>query len=168
MITPCARKAPPRTLDPPGTTRTPSSGINLRGRKVALSTKDNPSADPMDCVLPNRNPSKIPLFTHPFTRQPRGREASGSAARNVPASSASRNSKKASSASEFPIAAAPWATHCSIRSCNAPSTLTFHLFSSGCSFTGARWNLPGFSPARELRRHPKLSHHRLQPSPGSL
>ena len=42
-----------------------------------------------------RNPSRIPRFTHAFTRQPVGAAASGSAERNVPASSAARSSRNA-------------------------------------------------------------------------
>src|SRR5262245_34939959 len=64
-------------------------------------------------MSPNRNPSRMPCFTHVFTRQPLGLERSDSAARTVPAESASRSDAKMARAASR-SAEAPAATSASI------------------------------------------------------
>src|SRR5262249_3430501 len=83
--TPRPRYAPSRTLDPPGTTRTPSAIETLRTGYVDLS-KNGCRLGSIDIstTAPMRKPNRIPCFTHPFTRQPVAVELSGSAARISP------------------------------------------------------------------------------------
>src|SRR5579883_681875 len=93
QVTPRARYAPLRTLDPPGTMRTASCGPNFFSGYVALSRKEK-SPTGISTMAPMRKPSRIPFFTHALTRQPVGEAASGWAARTRPALRAARKSSK--------------------------------------------------------------------------
>src|SRR5688500_11450122 len=114
QITPRATYAPPRTAEPPGTTRTFFSGGNFCSDWVCLSENGRP-AD-MSTRSPNRKPSRMPCLTHVFTRHPVGVEPSGSADLTEPASSAAFNSYKAASAAAL-FAAAPAAARASTVDC---------------------------------------------------
>ena len=94
QVTPLPMKQPSRMLDPPGTMRTPLASVKSLHRIGGLVEKRLPRRrrTDMSTMAPMRNPSRMPFFTQPFTRQPPGDAASGSAARTVPAFSASLNS----------------------------------------------------------------------------
>src|SRR5258708_30068328 len=82
-------------LEPPGTIRTPCAGVSLFTGNVDLSKKGwrTVSID-ISMTVPIRNPSRMPFFTHGFTRQPNFDAGSGSAARTEPEFRASRNAWK--------------------------------------------------------------------------
>src|ERR1700733_12423361 len=90
QVTPLAMKQPSRMLDPPGTMRTPLAALTLRTGYVDLSKNGcRVASTDISTTAPMRNPSRIPFFTQPFTRQPTGDAPSGSAARTEPSFSAS-------------------------------------------------------------------------------
>src|SRR5450432_358962 len=92
QITPRARCAASRMLDPPGTMRTPSCSENACIGYAALSKNGCLPAPPdISTTSLIRKPSRIPFFTQAFTRQPVGEDASGSAARCSPRLSAPLN-----------------------------------------------------------------------------
>ena len=72
-ITPLPRNAPSRTDEPPGTMRTPSARSSRLSGSVSLSKNGQRpwSTDASDSA-PCRKPSRMPCFTHTFTRQPVG------------------------------------------------------------------------------------------------
>src|SRR3954471_23902464 len=92
QMTPAAMYAPSRTDDPPGTMRTFAPAGYFFIGSVSLSKNGHlPWSIDTSLLSPNLKPSRIPCFTHVFTRQPTGDEASGSAARTSPADSAARS-----------------------------------------------------------------------------
>src|SRR5260370_38840711 len=106
QITPGARYAPSRTLEPPGTMRTRSSSVVGRTGEVSLSKKRSVGCADMSTSAPMRNPKRMPRLTHGLTRQVAGGRRS--AARIVPRARASRNSaKRARSAALYSRASAP-------------------------------------------------------------
>ena len=117
QTTPRATKAPARTEEPPGTTRTPSPAAKRRAGKVCLSTNERPVAG-ISSSAPRRNPSRMPRLTQAFTRQREGEAASGSAARTSPASSAERSARNPVMAAASPMAAGP-AAKCRSISCSS-------------------------------------------------
>src|SRR5436190_18090287 len=85
QMTPFATYAPSRMDDPPGTTRTPIAVVIFFSGSVSLSAKNQRPSIDTSTRSPQRNPTRIPCFTHVLTRQPVGADASGSAARPRPA-----------------------------------------------------------------------------------
>ena len=72
-------------LEPPGTIRTPSSGLSRLTGHVDLSIIGcRTGFTDISTVTPMRNPSSTPFLTHVFTRQPLRAEESGSAERIFP------------------------------------------------------------------------------------
>src|ERR1035437_1042038 len=152
ITTPRATNAPDRTELPPGTIRTPSSGVNRRAGYVPLSTNERivlpGGASPLISVSePRRKPSRRPRFTHVFTRHPVGALASGSADRSVPASSAARSSRNAAIAAASPTAAMPAAKYRSILGCKSSSSVVMVHFN--CSGTQKDDPLPAPSTCME-------------------
>jgi len=125
ITTPRARYAPERTELPPGTIRTPSSVVKLRAGYVALSMNDSVPPFVMLTSAPMRKPSRIPRFTHAFTRHPVGESASGSAARRMPSSIPLRSSTKAYCARGSSMAEAPAEKNWSIRNSSFADELPF-------------------------------------------
>ena len=99
QMTPRARYAPSRIVEPPGTMRMPdcAPARNFLTGSVSLSkncqTRSTWVSD-MSTTSPNLKPRRIPCFTQVLTRQPIGLDASGSAARTSPADNASRSFPK--------------------------------------------------------------------------
>src|ERR1044072_5546105 len=94
QTTPVARYAPSRTLEPPGTMRTPSMMFVGRTGYVSLSKKRSEACALMSESTPIRKPTRMPLLTQELTRQ---RPSSPrSAARTSPRLSACLNDSKTS------------------------------------------------------------------------
>ena len=138
-MTPAPTKAPSRTDDPPGTSRTrDAASSRLRGR-VSLSRNGTPGSDPGNAAMsPQRKPTRMPCLTHACTRQPAGAPGSGVAARTRPAESSARrvaNAARASSRSASPAAA--WSR--SMVACSVSvSVVTVEGLRGGCRRRSAR------------------------------
>ena len=77
---------------------------------VCVSLSQNGRPADRSTMSPKRKPSRMPCFTHVFTRHPEGVERSGCADRTVPASSAAFSSPNAARAAAL-LAPAPAATN---------------------------------------------------------
>src|SRR5579859_6464299 len=94
QMTPRPRYAPSRTLEPPGTMRTPDWTCTCFNGSVSLSRNGQRSwlAVRYDStVVPYLKPRRMPRLTQAFTRQPDGDAGLGSAARTSPRDSAWRS-----------------------------------------------------------------------------
>src|SRR5215212_6833638 len=94
QTTPGARYAPSRTLEPPGTMRTPSITVVGRTGYVSLSKKRRVGWADMSASAPMRKPASMPRLTHELTRH--SPDSARSAARTSPRLSACLNDSKTS------------------------------------------------------------------------
>src|SRR5947209_1772040 len=97
--TPGARYAPSRTLEPPGTMRTPSITVVGRTGYVSLSKKRSVACADMSASAPMRKPTSMPRLTQELTLH--APDVSRSAARTSPRLSACLNDSKTSRSVEL-------------------------------------------------------------------
>src|SRR5438045_3127234 len=147
--TPGARYAPSRTLEPPGTMRTPSATVVGRTGYVSLSKKRKLACADISASAPIRKPARMPRLTQGLTlHTPDG---SRSAARTSPRLSACLNDSKTSRSVE--LNSPPFA--------NNPSTCSRSDMRQPLLLTRRQRTTPSRSrgDVRRLLQQPQLAYH---------